>query len=50
MLLEFLFFPKFLKYWKLKHIKNLIINITANLKSRELWYIGQTPKLKGREK
>ena len=49
LLLGFLLFPKFLKYWKLTHIKNLIFNGTGKLKCRELWYFGQAAKLKCRE-
>ena len=49
LLLGFFLFLKFLKYWKLMHIKNLIFNTTAKLKYRELCYFGQTVKLKYHE-
>ena len=50
LLLGFLLFPKFLKYWKLMQTKNLIFNTTAKLACHELCYFGQTTKLKCREK
>ena len=49
LLLGFLLFPKFLKDWKLAHIKNLIFNATGKLKCRELWYFRQAKELKCRE-
>ena len=39
-------FPKFLKCWKLMHIKNSILNTNAKLKYQKLQYFGQTAKLK----
>ena len=35
-------FPKFLRFWKLMHIKNSFFNATAKLKCCELKYFGQT--------
>ena len=50
LLLGFFLFPKFLKYWKLTHIKNFIFNTTAKFKCfLKLWYFGQTAKLKCHE-
>ena len=44
------FFPEFLKYWKLTHIKKSVFSTAAKLNCCKLYYFGQTLKLKCRKK